>query len=89
MTARFKSGKVVSGVQHGLNVEEVESTDKEAAKPKIAKGATCFKARRLPLNLVGPQGQDIQFIGGYYTSSNPKLIAFIKEEAEGRLCDIC
>lgn len=84
----YKSGKITTGVQHGMSVNMAESGDVEKAKPKAPPTATTFKAKRLPLNIVGPRGQNIEFDGGYFVTKDKKLIEYIKEEF-GELCDIC
>ena len=84
----YKSGKIITGTQHGMVSEVPTSGDREGAKPKATKTATTFKARNLPLNVAGPRGQSIEFTGGYYVTEDKDIIAFLKKEF-GNLCDIC
>lgn len=83
----YKSGKIISGTQTGLNVTTAESTDVEKAKPKV-KGSL-FKSHYIPFNTPAPDGRMIAFTGGYFATEDEALIKFIKEQLVGKHCELC
>lgn len=84
----YKSGRITTGVQHGIDTDLATSQDVEKAKPRSKEGHTTFKARKLPLNVSGPRGETIEFDGGYYTTKSKAIIDFLKNEFED-YCDVC
>lgn len=89
--AKFKSGLISTGPAGTIESvipEDGDVIDHSLASKKPPKGAKTFKALRAPLNLVTPQGVQINFVRGFCTTANKSVIEYLETKV-GTLCELC
>ena len=84
----YKSGKMFTGTAGTIDATIPESGDEIAEKPKTPKGAKAYRAIYPPLNLATPNGRLIQFINGYFITTDKDLISYLDKEV-GKTCELC
>lgn len=86
--AKYRSGRVVTGVANTMAAETPDAQDAQGEKPKDKERYKTYKAKsNLPLNLATPNGRDVSFVGGYFQTKDKYVIAFLDEQED--FCELC